>query len=92
MQRNTQRALFNLILLPSGLVLRDCSLHERDGKRWIGLPARPQLGRDGRQLVAPKTGQPAYATVIDFSDHKARERFQTAALAAVDELISRGRP
>jgi hypothetical protein len=43
-------------------------------------------------LVTPKTGRPAYATVIDFADRDARERFQMAALAAVDELISQGRP
>jgi hypothetical protein len=33
------------LLLPSGLKLNDCTLHERDGKRWVGLPGKPQPSR-----------------------------------------------
>jgi hypothetical protein len=27
----------------SGLVLHDCQVLQKDGRRWIGLPSKPQL-------------------------------------------------
>ena len=57
--RNTLRGFCDLRLQPSGIMLHECSLHEKGGKRWIGLPA----------------------------GKAERERFQAAALAAVDRLL-----
>lgn len=88
--QNTLRGFATLVLRPSGLVLRECSVHEKDGRRWIALPARPKLGSDGRQLKSPKDNRPVWSKVIDFDNKEARERFQIAALAAIDELL-RGR-
>jgi len=47
--KNTLQGFCVLSLSPSGLVLRDCALHERDGKRWVSLPSKPQIDADGRQ-------------------------------------------
>jgi hypothetical protein len=71
------------------LVIRDCALHERDGQRWVQLPARPVLGADGRQLTSPKTQKPAWSAVLEIPDHSIRARFQTAALTAVDRMFER---
>jgi hypothetical protein len=82
--RNSLQRFFNL-RLPSGLTLNDCSLHEMNGKRWIGLPSRPQLDAQGRQRV-DDVGKKMYAPTVEI--HKdTRERFQSAALAAVDKLL-----
>lgn len=89
LQRNTLQGFVNLTLLPGGLVLRSCGVHKLGEKRWVSPPARPQLDRDGRPLITPKTGKPSYATIIDFADRDARDRFQAAALAAVDRLMGR---
>lgn len=67
--------------LPSGLILHDVTLHERDGKRWVGLPARSYIGADG---VAHRQ------RLIEFSNKEAYARFQKAALSAVDELLGPG--
>jgi len=43
-------------VLPSGLRIKECSVHERDGKRWVGLPGKPwkKMGRLHR--LRPDTG------------------------------------
>jgi hypothetical protein len=88
--KNMLRAFVVLTLFPSGLVLHDCTLHERDGKRWISLPSRPQLDLEGRQRKDATTGKPLWTPVVEIRGKDERERFQRAALAAIDAL--RGRP
>ena len=46
--KNTLLGFFDLEL-DSGLILSGCALHEKNGKRWIGLPAKPITKPDGSQ-------------------------------------------
>jgi DNA-binding cell septation regulator SpoVG len=69
---------FLSITLPSGLVVHNCTLHERNGVRWTGLPSR-QYAKDD--------GTPAYAPVVEFSSNDAKKRFEAAALAAIDRFF-----
>lgn len=86
-QKNTLQGFCTLHLAPSGLVLNDCSLHRMaDGREWIGLPAKPQLDKDGQQRRDPSTGKPLYAPIVEIKGKAERERFQAAALAAVHRL------
>lgn len=85
--KNTLHAFVNLELQPSGLTLHDCSLHRKGDSRWVAFPARPQLDRYGHVLKTPKTSKTAYTIVVEIKDREARERFQAAALAAVDRLL-----
>jgi hypothetical protein len=85
--KNTLRGFCVLTLSPSGLVLRDCALHDRDGKRWVSLPSKPQIDSAGQLR---KRGKPLYASIVEIPGRAERERFQRAALAAIDAL--RGRP
>ena len=71
--KNTLLGFFSLTLL-SQMVLRDCSLHERNGKRWVGLPCR-------------RTKDGEYEALVDFATKEARDRFQNQALAAVEPLL-----
>jgi hypothetical protein len=87
-QKNTLQGFLDLEL-PSGLVLRECSYHARDGKAWIGLPSKPQIGRDGKHR-ADENGKLLYAAIIDFATKEARERFHAAALQAVRVLLGQG--
>jgi hypothetical protein len=80
-ERNTLRGFCTLVL-PSGLVIRDCSLHEREGKRWIGLPRKPWSKSDGT------TG---YEPIVDFATDEARLSFQLCAVAAVLKLLEGAR-
>jgi hypothetical protein len=55
------------IELASGLILRCCTLHEKNGRRWVGLPAKPYTANDGGQT---------WAAIVDFRDKQASSRFQ----------------
>jgi hypothetical protein len=74
----------------AGLTLHGCTVHQKGESRWIGLPGRQQLHRDGNILTTPKTCKPAYSATVSIGDLEARARFQRAALRAVDELLGEG--
>ena len=75
-EKNTLRAFLSLTL-PSGIILHNCALHEKNGKRWIGLPSRQYTKDDGAV---------SYSPLIEFTNDDARRRFQAAALEAVDRF------
>jgi hypothetical protein len=72
-EKNTLRGFFDL-RLPSGLVLRGCSLHLSHGRWWVGMPSQSYTNRDGAQAWSP---------IVDFTDARSRKRFQEVALAAL---------
>jgi hypothetical protein len=80
-QKNTLLG-FLALRLPSGLVLCNVSLHEQNGKRWLSMPSRPYKGDDGTDRWQP---------LILFTTPEHRERFQAAALDAVDRYFAGGR-
>jgi len=73
-QKNTLRGFFTIIC-DSGLVLHKCTLHQKDGSRWIGLPAEKYQKRDGT------TG---YSALVEFSTRDAADKFRDQALRAFD--------
>jgi hypothetical protein len=76
-EKNTLRGFLDL-LLPSGLMLRGCTYHIKDGARWIGLPARQYRNSDGADTWTP---------VVEILDKTARTRFQAAALESLDKFL-----
>lgn len=83
---NTPRGFITL-QLPSGIVLHGCSLHEAGDRRWVGLPSKPQLDQDGRHRVDER-GKRLYSPCVEIPDRATRDRFETAALVAVDRLLA----
>jgi hypothetical protein len=75
-EKNTLRAFVDLELSRVGLVLRDCTWHEKDGQEWVSFPARSYEGVDGATRWEP---------LIEFaaSAKQAREQFQRQAIAAI---------
>jgi hypothetical protein len=86
LERNTLRGFFTL-RLPSGLVLRRCTLHEQGTSRWVGLPGAPQIDADGRQRV-DLAGKRLYTPVVEIDGSEARARFRGQALTAVDRMLA----
>jgi hypothetical protein len=50
MRKNTLRG-FATVELPCGLIVRDVTVHEKNGRWWASLPARPQLDAEGRAVT-----------------------------------------
>jgi hypothetical protein len=73
-QKNTLRGFFTLAL-DSGLVIHKCSLHEKNGQRWIGLPAEKYSKRDGAV---------AYSVLIEFTSRQVSDRFRKQVVRALE--------
>jgi len=60
----------------TGLVIRDCCLHQKGDRFWISFPARRYEDQGGKTLWSP---------VVEFAEgaSAAREQFQKQAVAAV---------
>jgi hypothetical protein len=76
-EKNTLKGFFTIVT-PSGLRIKECSLHEREGKRWIALPAKQWTKDDGSI---------SYVPLIDFVSDDIRRNFQQQALAALNQLL-----
>ena len=45
LERNTLKGFVTLALEPSGLIIHDCTVHAKQGKAWIGMPAKRGCSR-----------------------------------------------
>ena len=84
--KNTLRG-FASVELPNGLVIRDITVHDKDGKRWAGLPSKPVLDSDGRH-VSNHAGHKQYSALLGWRDRDLSNRFS----AAVVELVRSEHP
>ena len=73
--KNTLRGFVDLKMSQVGLEVRGCTYHEKNDKRWIGLPAREYKGEDGKTT---------WANILKFKDEY-HWKFQKAALQAIDK-------
>jgi len=60
-----------------GITICDCTLHLKEGKRWVSFPAKPYKAQDGKDLWAPS---------VKIADRDYYFRFQRAALEALDRF------
>jgi hypothetical protein len=72
--KNTLRGFFDLELADTGVILRGCTLHERDGKKWLGWLGRPYTKEDGSQ---------SWSNIVDFRDNKTKYLLQDEVLPLV---------
>jgi hypothetical protein len=71
------------LALDSGMIIHDALVMESHGKRWVNLPAKPQLDADKRAKVG-EDGKIAYMPVVSIPDRDRREVFSNSALNAID--------
>lgn len=64
------------------LRIRDVSLHISNGRRWCGLPGRPQLTPDGRAKTN-ENGRVEYVSMIEWVSPESRARFNEAVWRVV---------
>jgi len=81
-RKNTLQG-FAEVELPSGMRIRDLSLHERNGERWIAYPAKQFTKEDGSQ---------GWLNLVYFADRKVNGEFQKSVLAALDAFRNRREP
>lgn len=77
LEKNTLRGFLTIRLSDVGLVVKDVCLHEKNGKRWLSLPAKPYTKTDSGQ---------GWACILEF-DKSHYWFFQDSALAALDAYL-----
>jgi hypothetical protein len=81
MRKNTLHG-FAVVELPSGLVVRDISLHQKAGKWWASLPSRPVLDAEGKH-VSNHAGHRQYSALLGWRDRNLADRFSAALIELV---------
>jgi hypothetical protein len=76
-EKNTLKGFFDLVL-PSGMIVKGCTLHVAGRRAWVGLPGRPYTDASGAET---------WANIIEFRGRTAKERFQKIALDAAAEVF-----
>jgi hypothetical protein len=75
-QKNTTLQGFLAVrLTETGLEIRDIALHQKNGNRWLQLPAKPYKKPDGRQ---------GWAYLLSFPKKEHFNKFQEVTLKALD--------
>lgn len=82
-RRKTLCGFADLHLRPWHLRLLGCSCHRQDGSRWVHLPSRALIDKDGHAL-RDDGGKIRYEAVIQFDDKDTHRRFSDAAVEAID--------
>lgn len=85
LEKNSLRGFCDLSLA-RGLTIKDCALHQQNGRECIGLPGKPLIDEDGRHRIDPGTGRRLYVPVIEIGKEE-RSGFQREALKAVHQLL-----
>jgi hypothetical protein len=73
------------LLIPEiRLRIKEATVHQSHERRWIGLPAKPQIDREGR-VRQDDRGKTLYASVIQFTDRATSDAFSDRAVEALIE-------
>ena len=74
--KNTLQGFADFLITPPGIEVRDCPVHEKEGRRWVNFPAQEFEGRDGTKSWAP------YVKFPDRDDYQIFNKAAVEALAA----------
>jgi hypothetical protein len=85
LRSNTLRGFVSVAIPELHMRIYDLSAHEKNGKRWVGLPAKPQIDRSGT-VRKGENGKPLYTPVLEFTDKETRDRFSARVIAALLEF------
>jgi hypothetical protein len=77
-EKNTLQGFVSITVAPPGITINDVCLHEKGGRRWLSLPAKPYQDKEGKQQWWP---------IVEIEDRETLRRFQTAGLAAIDRFM-----
>jgi hypothetical protein len=85
LHRNTLRGFATIEIAELKLEVRDVAVHDKNGKRWAQLPAKPQV-KDGALIKDASTGKIAYTPIMEFSSKAVRDAFSHAMVTALLEF------
>ncbi len=81
LQRNSLLG-FATVEMPSGMILHDCGVYQKEGNVWASPPSKPMIGRDGAK-VTDRDGRAVYKPIIEFTTKDVRDKWSTAVIDAL---------
>ena len=81
-ERGTLKGFAKIKVPQWRLTMDDVAIHEKNGKAWAALPARPILD-ENREVVRDEEGKVKYCKTLYFDDRATADRFSDAVLKAV---------
>ena len=84
LRSNTLFGFVDVLIPQLHLRIREVTVHDSHGRKWIGLPAKPQITRDG-QARRDEHGKIAYSSIIQFTDRGTSNAF---AQRVIEELLA----
>jgi hypothetical protein len=85
LRSNTLCGFITITIPEMHLRISDLTAHEKNGKRWIGLPAKPQIDRSGN-VRRDERGKVAYSPVLEFVDRETRDAFSARVIQSLLEF------
>ena len=80
-EKNTPQGFLTVRMTNIGLEIRDLCIHQKNGKRWLSLPAKAVPSKESND-------KPSYVAILEFYDKTYLEKFQSATLMALDRWVS----
>jgi len=80
---NTLYGFVDILIPELHLRIHELTVHEKNGQRWIGMPARPQLAKNGGVRRDDQTGKVLYANILEITDRATRDAFSERTIAAL---------
>ena len=87
MDRGTLRGFVSVRIPAMRLTIRDCTVNETNGRRWIGLPGKAQI--DANRELVKRDGKVQYTPTCSFDSKEVGDAFSAAVLAALDARDTR---
>jgi hypothetical protein len=82
---NTLVGFVTVVVPELHMKINDITVHQKNESRWIGLPGKPQIGRDG-QVRKDERGKTLYTPVLELIDSKTRDAFSHRVVEALLEF------
>ena len=82
LRSNTLIGFATIVIPEMRLRIIDAPVHQRNNVRWIGLPAKPMVTKEG-VVRRDERGKIAYSPVLEFADRGTHEAFGQRAIAAL---------
>jgi len=79
-EKNTLKGFATIRMTNIGMEIRDCTVHEKDSKKWVGLPSKPYEDPDGNTK---------YSYIVHFYNDDIWKKFQRAALEALEPHLDK---
>jgi hypothetical protein len=82
---NTLVGFCTVVVPELHLRILDLTVHEKNTSRWVALPSKPWIDRDG-VVKRGENGKIIYAPVIEFTDRPTREAFSARVIQSLLEF------